>query len=116
VVGDDYRISLVREEFNQRGLPLESCRSGPITHAKLAPLIESMFADEALVLGDNPTMRWYINNTGKEIDKKGNIMYFKIEPKTRKTDGFFGLIHGLTRDDELIEVQQNVRKLGVYTY
>src|SRR5699024_7558784 len=41
IVGDDYRISLVREEFKQRGLPLESCRSGPITHAKLAPLIRS---------------------------------------------------------------------------
>lgn len=116
IVGDDYRISLVRDEFKSRGLPLESCRSGPITHAKLAPLIESMFADETLALGDNPTMRWYINNTGKERDKKGNITYFKIEPKTRKTDGFFALIHALTKDDELIERQQNVRSMEVYTY
>lgn len=116
IVGDDYRISLVREEFKQRGLPLESCRSGPITHAKLAPLIESMFADETIILGDNPTMRWYINNTGKERDKKGNITYFKIEPKTRKTDGFFALIHALTKDDELVETQQSIRKIGVYTY
>lgn len=116
IVGDDYRISLVREEFKQRGLPLESCRSGPITHAKLAPLIESMFADETIILGDNPTMRWYINNTGKARDKKGNITYFKIEPKTRKTDGFFALIHALTKDDELVEQQNSVMKLGVYTY
>lgn len=116
IVGDDYRISLLRDEFKSRGLPLESCRSGPITHAKLAPLIESMFADKAIVFGDNPTMRWYTNNTGKERDKKGNITYFKIEPKTRKTDGFFALIHALTRDDQLVERQQTIRSMGVYTY
>ena len=116
IVGDDYRISLVRDEFKSRGLPLESCRSGPITHAKLAPLIESIFADGTIVFGDNPTMRWYINNTGKERDRKGNITYFKIEPKTRKTDGFFALIHALTKDDELVEQQNSVMKLGVYTY
>lgn len=116
IVGDDYRISLVRDEFSKRGLPLESCRSGPITHAKLAPLIESIFADESIIFGDNPTMRWYANNTGKMRDGKGNITYFKIEPKTRKTDGFFGLIHGLTRDDLLVEQTSNTLKLGVYTY
>lgn len=116
IVGDDYRISLLRDEFTKRGLPLESCRSGPITHAKLAPLIESIFADETIIFGDNPTMRWYTNNTGKMRDGKGNITYFKIEPKTRKTDGFFGLIHGLTRDDLLVEQASNTLKLGVYTY
>lgn len=116
IVGDDYRISLLRDEFKSRGLPLESCRSGPITHAKLAPLIESMFADRAIVFGDNPTMRWYTNNTGKKRDQKGNITYFKIEPKTRKTDGFFALIHALTRDELLVERQQTIRSMGVYTY
>lgn len=115
IVGDDYRISVLREEFKQRGLPLESCRSGAITHAKLAPLVESIFADQTIVLGDNPTMRWYINNTGKERDSKGNIKYFKIEPKTRKTDGFFALLHALTKDDELEEYTESL-KIGVITF
>lgn len=115
IVGDDYRISVLREEFKQRGLPLESCRSGAITHAKLAPLVESIFADQTIVLGDNPTMRWYINNTGKERDSKGNIKYFKIEPKTRKTDGFFALLHALTKDDELEEYTEPL-KIGVITF
>jgi len=116
IVGDSYRISLLKAKFQEVGLPLSETRSGPITHAKLAPLIESMFANELLVLGDNPTMRWYINNTYQDIDAKGNITYKKIEPKTRKTDGFFGLIHALTKDDELIEAQNDIITYDVYTY
>ena len=113
---DEYRKSLLEAEFQKVGLPLESVRSGPITHAKVAPLVEQSFAEETLVFGDNPTMRWYTNNTCQEMDKKGNITYLKIEPLTRKTDGFFCLIHALTKDGELEEQFNNVIPLDVYTY
>lgn len=116
IIGDSYRISLLKSKFNEVGLPLSETRSGPITHAKIAPLIESMFAEETLILGDNPTMRWYINNTYQEVDAKGNTTYKKIEPKTRKTDGFFGLIHALTKDSELVEIQGDILTYDVYTY
>ena len=116
IVGDDYRVSLLQEEFKKRGLPLHSTRSGPITHGKLAPLIEAMFADEKIIFGDNPTMRWYINNTYKEIDGKGNTTYKKIEPKTRKTDGFFALIHALTKDGDIEESNSTFLDLDVRTY
>lgn len=115
IVADSYRVSLLKSKFTEVGLPLSEVRSGPITHAKVAPLIESIFAEEKLVLGDNPTMRWYINNTYQELDTKGNITYKKIEPKTRKTDGFFGLIHALSKDDELVEAVEPVF-FDVYTY
>lgn len=108
IVADEYRASLLEEEFKARGLPLSTCRSGSVTHGKLAPLIESMFAEEKIAFGDNPTMRWYINNTYQEIDAKGNVTYKKIEPKTRKTDGFFALIHALTKDNELQEAVEPV--------
>ncbi len=112
---DSFRASMLKAKFTEVGLPLTEVRSGPITHAKVAPLIESMFAEETLVLGDNMTMRWYTNNTYQEMDAKGNITYKKIEPKTRKTDGFFGLIHALTLDAELVEVGE-FRSYDVYTY
>ena len=115
IMADDYRASYVRQEFEERGLPLETCRSGPITHAKLAPLVESMFANEEVVFGDSPQMRWYTNNVYTEMDKKGNITYLKIEPQTRKTDGFFSLLHALTRDDELKEESDAVF-LGTITF
>lgn len=113
---DSYRRSILEEKFNEVGLPLTEVRSGPPTHAKLSPLIELMFTEENLILGDNMTMRWYINNTCQEMDKKGNTTYLKIEPKTRKTDGFFGLIHALVLDSELVETQGEVMVLDVYTY
>jgi phage terminase large subunit-like protein len=113
---DDYRAKLVEKKFTEVGLPLKVVRSGPITHAKVAPLIESMFAEETIVFGDNMTMRWYVNNTCKEMDKKGNTTYKKIEPKTRKTDGFFGFIHALVLDSELVEVNEDFTIPDVRTY
>lgn len=113
---DSYRAALLQSQFAQDGLPLGEVRSGPITHAKVAPLIEQIFAEETLVFGDNPTMRWYVNNTCQEMDPKGNTTYLKIEPKTRKTDGFFALIHALTKDSEIEEPQTNVLDFDVYTY
>lgn len=113
---DDYRAKLLEKKFTEVGLPLKVVRSGPITHAKVAPLIESMFSEETIIFGDNMTMRWYINNTYKEIDKKGNTTYLKIEPKTRKTDGFFGFIHALSLDGELVEVNYEFESFGVRVY
>lgn len=116
IVADSYRISLLMDKFQELGLPLHEVRSGPITHAKVAPIIESMFADETIVFGDNPTMRWYVNNTYQELDAKGNTTYKKIEPKTRKTDGFFALIHALVKDGDLQETDDDIMTLDVYTY
>jgi phage terminase large subunit-like protein len=116
IVADSHRISLLESEFQTHGLPLSQVRSGPPTHSKVAPLIESMFAEEKIIFGDNPTMRWYVNNTYQDLDGKGNITYKKIEPKTRKTDGFFALIHALSKDSELPETQDYVPMLDVYTY
>lgn len=103
IAADLHRATYLKQEFEDVGLPLEIVRSGPITHSKLSPLIESIFAEETLVFGDNPTMRWYVNNSYREFDKKGNVSFNKIEPILRKTDGFFALVHVLSIDDELQE-------------
>jgi phage terminase large subunit-like protein len=116
IVGDRYRIELLRDVFTKHGLPLESVASGPATHAKVAPLIESMFAEEKIIFGDNPTMRWYVNNTCIELNAKGNTTYLKIEPHLRKTDGFFALIHALAKDSELPESDGKILTLDVYVH
>ncbi|MFP4042885.1 MAG: terminase TerL endonuclease subunit [Bacteroidales bacterium] len=116
IVADRYRYSLVESKFKEEGLPIDDVPSGPATHAKVHPLLEQIFAEETLVFGDNPTMRWYVNNCYTETDKKGNTTYLKIEPKTRKTDGFFALVHALTQDGELQEQNNNVMDFEVYTY
>jgi len=117
IVADRYRAEIVRDAFNKTGLPLSIVPAGPPTHAKIAPLITTMFTEETIVFGNNPTMRWYVNNTCQVLDAKGNITYHKIEPRTRKTDGFFALIHALSKDSELQDPGDfNVLSLGVYTY
>ena len=114
IAADDFKATYLGQAFANNGLPLEIVRYGYITHTKLSPLVDSLFAERTLIWGDNPTMNWYTNNTFKDYDKKGNITYKKIEPVLRKTDGFFALIHALTLDDEL-EENQDVFFFDVYT-
>lgn len=101
IKADTYRRSILDNAFEEVGLPLTSVRSGAPTHTALSPLVDSIFAENRLVLGDNPTMRWYINNVRQEMDKKGNVQYIKIEPQLRKTDGFFMFLHALNGSSEL---------------
>lgn len=100
---DLFRLSALRATFEAVGLPLTAVRNGIRTHNELAPLISSLFAQEKLVFGDNPTMRWYIGNVYTDRDKKENITYKKIEPQVRKTDGFFALLHALTGEEKLAD-------------
>ena len=116
ILSDRYRVEFLRDEFQKVGLPLKDVPSGPMTHAKVAPIIESSFAEGRFAWGDNPVMRWYVSNTYQELDAKGNTTYKKVEPHTRKTDGFFALIHALTHDSELQETDGDVMSLPVYTY
>lgn len=52
------------------------------------PLITSGFANHNFVWGDNPLMRWACQNSKTVTSPAGNIIYGKIEPKSRKTDPF----------------------------
>lgn len=100
IAGDDYRVRAVKSAFEKLGLPLKIIRSGSITHSKIAPLIDSLFALQNIVFGKDFMMRWYTNNVFVEFDAKGNRTYKKIEGKTRKTDGFMALVHALVIEPE----------------
>lgn len=100
---DEYRQKILRAAFAECGLPLEMTRSGEITHSKLHPLIESIFAKEKVIFGDDKMMRWYTNNVYVDDSghKKGNKVFKKIEEKTRKTDGFFAFLHAMSKEEEV---------------
>lgn len=115
IAADSHRATYLKQEFDDCGLPLEIVRRGYVTHSQLSPLIESIFSEETLIWGDNPTMNWYTNNTYRDIDKNGNISYKKIEPELRKTDGFFALLHALTIDGQLKE-SSKPRFIGTITF
>lgn len=96
IYADTFRLASLRDEFAMYGMEITEVRSGNITHSKLHPLFEAMFAEGRMVWGkDNRLMNWYTMNVMVETDKKGNKTYKKIEPIKRKTDGFFMLTHAM---------------------
>lgn len=108
---DSYRYTLLKEPLMQLGF--ECDRKGrnnlklvrPSDKMLVAPLIASDFANHRIVWGDSALMRWYTNNTSAVEDKNGNIIYDKIEPKSRKTDGFMAFVAAYTQLDLLKQNQ-----------
>lgn len=108
---DSYRYTLLKEPLMQLGF--ECDRKGrnnlklvrPSDKMLVAPLIASDFANHRIIWGDSALMRWYTNNTSAVEDKNGNIIYGKIEPKSRKTDGFMAFVAAYTQLDLLKQNQ-----------
>ena len=44
-------------------------------------LLDTIFANQKMIYGDDPEMRWFTNNTGVEITKKGNKNQLKLKNK-----------------------------------
>ena len=63
--------------------------------------ISSLFLTGRITWGDDPLMRWYTNNTKLVPAPNNNFKYDKIEPKSRKTDGFMAFVAAMTLEDEL---------------
>ncbi|MBC2106140.1 terminase TerL endonuclease subunit [Listeria booriae] len=116
IAGDMYRVNSMKDTFNKYGLPMQITRSGPITHAKISPLVDSLFAMRNIVFGEDFMMRWYTNNVYVKFDPKGNRSYEKIEEKTRKTDGFMAFIHALVIEPDYKPKPTYHRNLKTRTY
>lgn len=88
--------------------------------SEVAPIITSAFISHKIRWGDSMTMRWYTNNACRKIDSNGNITFEKIEPKTRKTDGFMAFVAAFivaTKHEDIFEVLPDVDKLpGVFVF
>ena len=104
---DNYRFTLLKNPL--QAIKFDCEKNGrnnlllvrPSDLMKVAPLISSDFANQRIVYGDNPLMRWYTNNTKVDFDKKGNMSYGKIEAKSRKTDGFMAFAAAYTQKDKI---------------
>lgn len=94
---DHYRFTLLSKAFAAFGFdPDRKTGNLKLTYtpeqAMAAPIISSAFLTRRIVWGDSMLMRWYTNNATRILDKRGNISFGKIEPKSRKTDGFMALV------------------------
>ena len=96
---DHYRWTLVAEAMGRAGFDAADKSRvklvRPSDIAQIIPVIDECFSRQHFTWGDNPPLRWAVNNTKKcRSGKKqgtdtGNFYYAKIEAKSRKTD-FYG--------------------------
>lgn len=121
---DQYRYTLLSKALRYVGFDAEKSGANniklvrPSDQMLIAPTIISVFANKNVIWGDNSLMRWYTNNVKTVMSPAGNVTYGKIEPNSRKTDGFMAFVAAEIIGDILEEYSaaDNISDLGVYTY
>lgn len=102
---DNFRYALLSKAMNEIGFDAKNKEQvklvRPSDIAKIQPVIESTFVNQNIVWGDNPLMRWFTNNTKLVPWQNNTKVYGKIEPKSRKTDGFMAFVAAMTIEEEL---------------
>src|SRR5699024_11125288 len=86
IVADTFRLSLVKSALEAEGFNLIYIRNSKAASAKLAPKIDTVFANEQIIYDDNSLIRCNINITYVRIDKLGNKNYEKVYEVRRNTD------------------------------
>lgn len=101
---DSYRYSLLARALKDIGFDANEKKVKLVRPSDIMYIqtkINSIFVSQKLTVGDDPLFRWFTNNTKLEPAPNGNFKYGKIEPKSRKTDGFMAFVAAMTLDDEL---------------
>lgn len=99
---DNYRWTLVSEAMAKIGFDARDKNRVKLIRPSdimiTDPIIQECFDRELFTWGDNPCLRWAVNNTKRVRSSKklgvdtGNYIYAKIEGKSRKTDPFMALV------------------------
>lgn len=108
---DDYRYDIVREALEDMGYSAKEHtieRVRPSHHMRVQPVINSAFATGRITWGEDPAMRWFTNNTKLVPFVNGNYKYEKIEPRSRKTDGFMAMVAAFCIRDQIPEAVKPV--------
>ena len=128
---DDFRFALLSKYLLDAGFDMKENKNlkmvRPSDIMRVAPVIDSCFANQYFRWGDAPELRWATNNTklvrhGRKTGQSddldlGNYVYGKIEAKSRKTDPFMALVAAMTIEDMLpIKRAKPTPKIKVYSY
>ena len=119
---DNYRWTLVSESLKRIGFDAADKNRvklvRPSDIMQVEPVIQECFDRELFVWGDNPCLRWAVNNTKRVRSSKklgvdtGNFIYAKIEAKSRKTDPWMALVASMTVESELGTGVVEMPKMG----
>ena len=101
---DSYRYSLLSRALRDVGYDAndkEILLVRPSHIMQVVQKISSMFIGNKIIWGDDSLMRWFTRNAKLEPAPNNNFKYGKIEPKSRKTDGFMAFVNAVILEDEL---------------
>ena len=108
---DHYRWTLVSEAMRKIGFDANDKTRvklvRPSDIMQVEPVIQECFDRGYFHWGDNPPLRWAVNNTKRVRSSKrlgvdtGNYVYAKIEGKSRKTDPFMALVASMVAEPAL---------------
>ena len=108
---DHYRWTLVSESFKKIGFDANDKTRvklvRPSDIMQVEPVIQECFDRGLFTWGDNPCLRWSVNNTKRVRSSKklgvdtGNFIYAKIEAKSRKTDPWMALVASMVGEPAL---------------
>ncbi len=101
---DSYRYSLLSRALREAGFDANDKKVKLVRPSDIMQVVQkisSMFISNKIIWGDDPMMRWYTNNAKLEPATNNNFKYGKIEPKSRKTDGFMAFVAAVTLEEEL---------------
>lgn len=129
---DHYRWTLVSESMKKIGFDAMDKNKvkliRPSDIMQTDPVVQMLFDRGLLSWGDNPCLRWAVNNTKRVRSSKanktkeetvdtGNFIYAKIEPKSRKTDPFMAFVASVAIEPELGSGQRaKVPPVGAFGY
>lgn len=110
---DHYRWTLVSESMKKIGFDAGDKKRVKLVRPSdimmVDPVIQECFDRQLFTWGDQPHLRWAVNNTKRVRSSKkmgvdtGNFIYAKIEGKSRKTDPFMALVASMTVESALGE-------------
>lgn len=103
---DSYRYSVLARALKDAGFDAKDGKVKllrPSDIMQVVQKISSAFIGQRIAWGDDPMMRWYTNNAKMEPAPNNNFKYGKIEPRSRKTDGFMAFVAAMTIEEELPE-------------
>ena len=108
---DSFRYALLNNALSKIGFSAKEYKNvklvRPSDIMKVQVVINSCFNNHYFSWGDNPPLRWAVNNTklvrsGRATGTDtGNFYYAKIEAKSRKTDPFMALVAAMTLEENL---------------
>lgn len=124
---DSWRYQLVSQSLRKIGFDCKDKNNiylvRPSDISKVEPTIQECFNRDLFHWGDNPMLRWAVNNTkrvktgvkNKTGIDTGNFVYSKIEPKSRKNDPFMALVASMAIEDKLPTIAAGRPKIGAVT-